>query len=94
MIKRTENETKIEEILPLFDGMDIVIMEGFKSNKYPKIEVHRRDVDDKLLCRDNRFDKSTFLAVATDEKIEDMLNLDINNIESIAIFIEENIIKY
>ncbi|WP_099188440.1 molybdopterin-guanine dinucleotide biosynthesis protein B [Tepidibacter mesophilus] len=93
MIKILNEEPRIEDMLKLFE-QDIVIMEGFKNNKYPKIEVHRKGVDDNLLCNDPFYDMSTFLAVASDEKLDlDIDILDLNNVAGICDYIEKNIIK-
>lgn len=94
MVEKIKEEKTIDEILNMFGEMDLIIIEGFKNNKYPKIEVHRKDVDSKLLCKDENFDICTFLAVATDEKLNlDIPELDINEVNKIADFIESKIIK-
>ncbi len=93
MIKVIKEEPKIEDMLKLFE-QDIVIMEGFKSNKYPKIEVHRKGVDDNLLCNNPIYDMNTFIAVASDEELDiDIDILDLNNVVGICDYIEKNIIK-
>ncbi len=91
MVKQVEKEKGIEEILFLFQDVDIVIMEGFKSNAYPKIEIHRKEIDNTLLCKNKNYSIDTFMAIATNEKVEGILNLDINDVHAIADFIEEKI---
>ncbi|WP_238900178.1 molybdopterin-guanine dinucleotide biosynthesis protein B [Clostridium sp. YIM B02500] len=93
MIEKLKEEKDLEEILELFVGMDLVIIEGYKNNGYPKIEVHRKEVDQKLLCENESLDRTKFLAVATDEKLNlDIEQLDINDMNKIAEFIEDKII--
>ncbi|WP_270562807.1 molybdopterin-guanine dinucleotide biosynthesis protein B [Clostridium beijerinckii] len=93
MIEKLKEEKDLEEILELFIGMDLVIIEGYKNNGYPKIEVHRKEVDSKLLCENGSLDRTKFLAVATDEKLNlDIEQLDINDVNKIAEFIEDKII--
>lgn len=93
MIEKLKEEKDLEEILELFVGMDLVIIEGYKNNGYPKIEVHRKEVDQKLLCENESLDRTKFLAVATDEKLNlDIEQLDINDMNKIAGFIEDKII--
>ncbi|OOM76491.1 molybdopterin-guanine dinucleotide biosynthesis protein B [Clostridium sp. BL-8] len=93
MIEKTKEEKELEEILELFAGMDLVIIEGYKNNGYPKIEVHRKEVDSKLLCENESLDRTKFLAVATDEKLSlDIEQLDINDVNKIAEFIEDKVI--
>lgn len=101
MIQILQEEKSIEETIELFGNLDIVLLEGFKKNKYPKIEVHRKSVDDNLLCKNPNFNMGTFIAVASDEAVETdiaILNLNIailnlNDVLSIADFIEYNFIK-
>ncbi|NRT79879.1 molybdopterin-guanine dinucleotide biosynthesis protein B [Clostridium beijerinckii] len=93
MIEKLKEEKDLEEILELFVGMDLVIIEGYKNNGYPKIEVHRKEVDQKLLCENESLDRTKFLAVATDEKLNlDIEQLDINDVNKIAEFIEDKVI--
>jgi molybdopterin-guanine dinucleotide biosynthesis adapter protein len=42
--------------------VDLVIVEGFKSHPYPKLEVYRASLGKPLLCRDDPF----IVAVASD----------------------------
>lgn len=94
MVETIKEEKTVEDILDMFGEIDLIIIEGFKNNKYPKIEVHRKDIDSRLLCKDENFDITTFLAVATDEKLNlEILELDINDVNKIADFIEMKIIK-
>ncbi|MHC1681967.1 MAG: molybdopterin-guanine dinucleotide biosynthesis protein B [Clostridiaceae bacterium] len=95
MIKIVKEQVELEEIIRFFDDLDIVLIEGYKNNKYPKIEVHRKGVDSKLLCEDSNFDISTFIAVASDEDLDLSLPvIDLNDINSIACFIEDRFMKF
>ena len=94
MIEKTKEEKDVEEILELFIDMDLVIIEGYKNNGYPKIEVHRKEIDSKLLYENADVDKTKFLAIATNEKLNlNIEQLDINDVNKIAEFIEDKIIK-
>jgi len=94
MIEKTKEEKDVEEILELFIDMDLVIIEGYKNNGYPKIEVHRKEIDSKLLYENANVDKTKFLAIATNEKLNlNIEQLDINDVNKIAEFIEDKIIK-
>lgn len=67
-----------------FEDVDIVLTEGFKKNSYPKIEVHRRERSDSLLCRGDVNDPA-LLAVASDESLDlDVPVFDINDTEGIC----------
>jgi molybdopterin molybdotransferase len=50
-IKNLDRELSIQEIMPIIGPeFDLVLVEGFKRSKLPKIEVHRKDLGDDLLC--------------------------------------------
>lgn len=94
MIKKLVAEISIDEVLLLFKDIDIVLIEGYKNNNYPKIEVHRKCVDSKLLCTNSNYKLSQFIAIASDEKLDvDIPVLDLNDVNSICDFIENNLIK-
>ncbi|MDU3802143.1 formate dehydrogenase accessory sulfurtransferase FdhD [Paraclostridium bifermentans] len=90
VVKILEEDKSLSKVLELFDDVDIIFTEGFKQNPYPKIEVHRNEVDKNFLFN-NSINKDTFIAIATNEHIEGITNLDINNIDQIVNFIESYI---
>lgn len=63
--KSTEHEPELSELLPLLsiDTLDLVLVEGFKQTRFPKIELHRADVGKALLYHQD----SSIIAIATDE---------------------------
>lgn len=88
MVRQLKEELSVEEIIKLFGNIDIIIIEGFKNNNFPKIEVHRKEIDTEFLYNNANFNTSTFIAIASDEDIKaDIQVLDINNYLSIAEFI-------
>ncbi len=88
MVKRHLASPPIEELLGrYFNGMDLVLVEGFRESSLPKIEVHRKEFHVALICRGERTDPG-LAAVASDEPlILDVPVLDLNNPEAIAEFI-------
>ena len=44
MVKAVDHDHHLSELLPLFEGMDIVVAEGYKRADVPKIEVVRADL--------------------------------------------------
>jgi len=46
-----------------FDGMDLVLVEGYRRGTYPKIEIHRAARSAELLC-----DPEEMLALVTDRR--------------------------
>lgn len=65
MVQTLYTPRALPDILPLFYDMDIVLVEGYHSSIYPKIEVHRRALGDRLLCKET----PGVLAVASDEPL-------------------------
>ena len=67
------------------DGIDLVLVEGFKRVPFPRIELHRPSLGYSLLHPED----SNIIAVATDEPVEtgDLPRLDLNNAAAIAEFI-------
>ena len=73
-----------------FDDVDLLITEGFKQERTPKIEVLRRAVSDRLLCREDPM----LMAVATDAKIDlPVPVLPLDDPEAVADFIEAHVLK-
>ncbi len=93
VLSGTKEELTIEDILRRFvDNADILIVEGFKRDHYPKIEVHRRGVSKELLCLSD----PSVIALASDEAaslripVPDIPILDINDADGISNLIEGN----
>ena len=55
-------EPGLDELVAHMSPVDLVIVEGFKSHPYPKLEVYRASLGKPLLCRDDPF----IVAVASD----------------------------
>ncbi len=93
MIRKVNQRRSIEELLLLFQDVDIVIVEGFKGNKFPKIEVYRKDASKCLLYKNSKYNFENFAAIVTSENlITDIPVFDINDIKKVADFIESNFI--
>ena len=92
MVKQnlTEKEPSLaENVVKYCSDVDIVLTEGFKRSPMPKIEVHRRERSEKLLCRDEGYDPS-LIAVASDSQLTvDVPLFDINDAEGLCDLIVE-----
>ncbi|MDA8053361.1 MAG: molybdopterin-guanine dinucleotide biosynthesis protein B [Deltaproteobacteria bacterium] len=79
-------------ILKFFGGSDIVIIEGFKDLSIPKIELLRKEIspDTNIKYKNN----PNLILVCGDDFIEDLKvpQININDAEKIADFIEKEII--
>jgi molybdopterin-guanine dinucleotide biosynthesis protein B/molybdopterin-guanine dinucleotide biosynthesis protein len=88
LMKRHAASPPVKELIAAyFNGMDIVLTEGFKQSSLPTIEVHRSGRSPALLCRGEE-DDPTLVAVASDEPLQlDVPVLDINDPAGVAGFI-------
>jgi molybdopterin-guanine dinucleotide biosynthesis protein MobB len=70
------------------DDLDLVLVEGFKREPFPKIELHRPSRGKPLLCQKD----PQIIAIATDGELphapEHLPRLDLNDPEEIARFIQ------
>ena len=81
---RGAEEPALQEQLKRLSPCDLVLVEGYKSEPIPKIEVHRRASTAPLLHPDD----PQVVAVATDEPLETPLpQLDLDDAESVARFL-------
>jgi molybdopterin-guanine dinucleotide biosynthesis protein MobB len=80
-------ELPLESILSRFvEGVDIALAEGYKTSRFPKIEVHRRATGDSLIHPPPH----GLIAVATDERVDSLVpQLDIHDPGSVLDFIGE-----
>jgi molybdopterin-guanine dinucleotide biosynthesis protein MobB len=94
MVKKHAGSPPIEDLVSTyFSDVDIVLTEGFKKSTMPKIELHRKERSDKLLCRGEENDPA-LIAVASDESLDlDVPVLDLNNPLQVTDFIEGRFLK-
>jgi molybdopterin-guanine dinucleotide biosynthesis protein MobB len=81
-------EPRLVDALAAVDpkGMDLVLVEGFKHERFPKIELHRPSLGHPLLCADSE----AVIAVASDRPLtlpRALPRLDLDSPEEIADFI-------
>jgi molybdopterin-guanine dinucleotide biosynthesis protein MobB len=96
MVKKygKENEPTLMEAVETYcKDVDIVLTEGFKKSTMPKIEVHRRERSEKLLCRGEEHDP-TLIAVASDSPLQvDVPLYNINDAKGICDLIVEQFLS-
>jgi len=83
-------EPDLEQLLAQLDQdkLDLILVEGFKHERFPKIEVHRPSLNHPLF----RFDPS-IIAIASDApEPTDLPLLDMNQPAQIVAFIEERLL--
>ncbi|MCK5667352.1 MAG: molybdopterin-guanine dinucleotide biosynthesis protein MobB, partial [Thiotrichaceae bacterium] len=73
--------------------LDLILVEGFKSEIFPKIELHRPTLAKPLLYPEDH----SIVAIASDQTISltrKIETLDLNNIPQITHFIMHPFLKY
>ena len=88
-IKNLDHDLDIEEIMSIVGPeFDLVLAEGFRKSKIPKIEVHRKELGYDLLCSPEELS-----AVVTDESLDiGITQLSWGDTMEIANFIEKNFV--
>jgi molybdopterin-guanine dinucleotide biosynthesis protein B len=85
---RGEPEPSLQQQISLLAPCDLVIIEGYKSARIPKIEVHRAASGKPLLHPDD----PSIIAIATDERLDTSLpQIDLDNTEAVAHFIARHL---
>jgi len=85
MVSRPEQELTLEQLTALMmDGVDIIITEGYKGEHWPKIEVYRADVSDKILSPQNEL-----IALVSDRRFDiDVPQFDFEDVDGVVQLIE------
>jgi len=86
-------EPNLEELLSHLEQekLDLILVEGFKHERFPKIEVHRPSLKRSFIFPEDK----AVIAIASDEPLAittDLPRLDMNQPEQIVVFIEEKIL--
>lgn len=84
---RTQAEPTLAELVPHLSPVDLVIVEGFKTENHPKLEVHRAVVGKPLLYLNDPH----IVAIASDQRPANtaLPFADLNDVEAIADFVDE-----
>ena len=83
---KDENMAGLERIEKYFDDVDLVITEGFKKEKRPKIEIYRSHKNNPPICQNDK----TVIALVTDTDIRvDVPVFGLEEIKSLADLIEK-----
>jgi len=85
---RGATEPSLQDQLKRLSPCDLVLVEGYKAEPIPKVEVHRRDAKTPLLYLED----SDVVAVATDEPLDTRLpQFELGDAEGVARFIIQHL---
>ncbi len=89
-VKNLDHELNIEEIMPIIGlEFDLVLAEGFSKSKIPKIEVHRKELGDDLICSPGELS-----AIVTDAPLDtDVAQFPWGDTVAVADFIEKKFLR-
>ena len=66
MVMDVDYDHPPNELLSLFNGMDIILTEGYKGSNIPKLEIYRAETTPEPLCKKNE----KLIALITDARID------------------------
>ena len=95
MVERpVDREPPLDEVLLELDQelLDLILVEGFKHERFPKIELHRPSFRRPLLYPSD----DTIVAIATDAPLDDPVSLptlDLNSPEEIGSYVIETMVS-
>ncbi|MBV8166910.1 MAG: molybdopterin-guanine dinucleotide biosynthesis protein B [Alphaproteobacteria bacterium] len=80
-------EPSLDALIGRLQPVDLLLVEGFKRDRHPKLEIHRPSNGKPLLCRDDPH----IVAVASDVALDGLPvpRLDLNDVPTIAAFVLE-----
>ncbi|KJZ18045.1 molybdopterin-guanine dinucleotide biosynthesis protein B [Loktanella sp. S4079] len=85
---RDEKEPPLEQLLAQLADVDLVLIEGYKRDRHPKIEAFRAAPQNPLIAKDD----PTIMAVATDTPLQiDLPQIDLDDTVTIADFILDQV---
>ncbi len=89
LIKPVATGITLDEVAQLFgEDYDLVLVEGFKQGKAPKIEVHRREAGPPLK------DIKQLVAIVTDEPLDtEVRQFSLEDVKGLADLLEDGFIK-
>jgi molybdopterin-guanine dinucleotide biosynthesis adapter protein len=84
MVRDSDHDPTLDELLPFFNGLDLVLSEGYKRETKPKIEIFRPEAHPEPLCRND----GHLIALASDADMDlGVPRFRLDDIEGLADFI-------
>ncbi|MBM4333609.1 MAG: molybdopterin-guanine dinucleotide biosynthesis protein B [Deltaproteobacteria bacterium] len=91
LIRDVDHDADLAELREKYiQDVDLILSEGFKQNKQPKIEVFRKEMHRDLLCSK----EDNLLAIAANQSFDiGVPSFDLNDARGLADLIEEKFLK-
>ena len=91
LIEDTDRDLGIADLVDRYiRNVDIILLEGFKGNPYPKIEVYRPELHTERLCNDG----DNLIALVTELPCEAAVpNFRREDIEALAALLDQHFLK-
>ena len=79
------DEPDMDELIAVMAPVDVLLIEGFKTHRHPKVEVHRPSLGKDLICETD----DSVVALLSDEALEGLAIpvIDLNDVEAVADFL-------
>ena len=91
MVMDTDEDTPLEVLLEMLSGMDIVLFEGYKRARFPKIEVYRPENSTPPACKGDDW----LIAVVSDADLDwGVPRFAATDFKGIADFIIRRVIQF
>jgi len=89
LVRKFDSDPEPDEVLAMIDGVDLMVIEGYKQGRWPKIEVFRRGVDERPAVP-----REELIAVVSDETSPEngIPHFDLEDAPAVADLIERKII--
>ena len=88
LIKDTDHDHALDELVPYFAGYDLVLSEGYKRESKPKIEIYRPEAHPEPLCRND----PNLIALVSDADVNlGVPRFGLNDAEGVAAFVHEKV---
>ena len=90
LFSNLREEISVHEILKLLDGFDLVFLEGYFDEEFPKLEVHKKEFGDRLLTEKT---ESVFAVLSDEETRNGLPHFSFDQLNPLAAFIEEKLLR-
>jgi len=86
LIRDTDHDLNLDELAGYFQGMDIILTEGYKRENKPKVEIYRPEAHASPLCQGDE----NLIALVTDAQVDlGVPRFGLEDAAGLAVFIKE-----